>query len=320
MRANLKKFLPFWIIQLLKIVRGSLKGTWPLRLSQIKLANSVDMESLTGKIRFKMAFDRNPLLTTFADKAYVRNYVAEKIGLEYLSNVIAILNNGQGLEEVKLPREFVLKSNNGSGAMILVTELAPKNALLPEKLGKQNWEKFLIHPDSFEADKANRLIDIWLKQNYYYRIGQYPEWAYKNIKPAVLIEEFMYDGEGNLPRDFKFFVIDGKCEYVQVDSARYQSHTRDMFTPSWRKIDGINVYPNSEFEIHKPEKLSEMLAIAEKLAESIDFVRVDLYQTSKGIKFGELTNYPGGGTEKFEPSSLDKTLGSRWKPRYSNIY
>ena len=44
-----------------------------------------------------------------------------------------------------------------------------------------------------------------------------------------------------------------------------------------------------------------------------DFIRVDLYITTEGIKFGELTNYPDAGQTPFEPLDFDLWLGSKWK-------
>ena len=59
-----------------------------------------------------------------------------------------------------------------------------------------------------------------------------------------------------------------------------------------------------------------MISVATDLAARVDFVRVDIYETNNGIKFGELTNYPGGGIEKFVPESLDEALGTTWVQNY----
>jgi hypothetical protein len=56
--------------------------------------------------------------------------------------------------------------------------------------------------------------------------------------------------------------------------------------------------------------------IAEELSKGIDFIRVDLYETKDGVKFGELTNYPDGGSKKFEPKIYNTILGASWIPKY----
>jgi len=316
---KLKTILPSWLAEILKKIRGLLRGTWPLQIAQTNLAKSASFESLTGKIRYKMAFDRNPILATFADKKLVRNYVAEKVGDKYLSELIGIVSRGEDLRKITLPSEFAIKSNNGSGAMILVSRTAPIENSLPAKPKKMNWEKYLVSLESFNLESAINLIDVWMNQNYYYRTGHFPEWAYKEIQPVVVIEELMYDTSGRLPADYKFFMIDGKCEFIQIDNSRYETHTRDLFTPTWSRLEVRNVYPNNRAFIPKPKLLEEMLQVAEKLSSGIEFVRVDLYETSKGVKFGELTNYPGGGIEEYEPEEFGRNLGSHWKPNYSDV-
>ena len=52
-----------------------------------------------------------------------------------------------------------------------------------------------------------------------------------------------------------------------------------------------------------------MLEIAEKLANGIDYLRVDLYSINARILVGELTNYPMSGQNSYEPASFDYELG-----------
>ena len=59
-----------------------------------------------------------------------------------------------------------------------------------------------------------------------------------------------------------------------------------------------------------------MIDVAERLSAGVDFVRVDLYETRNGVKFGELTNYPEGGSGPFTPSELNVEFGRRWNPYY----
>ena len=53
-----------------------------------------------------------------------------------------------------------------------------------------------------------------------------------------------------------------------------------------------------------------MIQLAEELAESIPFVRVDFYESKDQIFFGELTLYPGSGFEEFNPPEWDEKMGS----------
>jgi len=55
------------------------------------------------------------------------------------------------------------------------------------------------------------------------------------------------------------------------------------------------------------------LKMAECLGAETDFVRVDLFEVDGRIYFGELTNYPLGGTAQFEPKEFDALLGAQWQ-------
>lgn len=64
--------------------------------------------------------------------------------------------------------------------------------------------------------------------------------------------------------------------------------------------------------IKKPEKLKELLDLAEILANGIPFSRIDFYILQNGdIKFGEITFFPMSGLEKWHPEDVDLLLGNK---------
>jgi hypothetical protein len=65
--------------------------------------------------------------------------------------------------------------------------------------------------------------------------------------------------------------------------------------------------------VPRPPKLDEMIMIAERLADEIDFVRVDLYNIGDRIAFGEMTVYPNSGMAEFDPPEMDEELGALWR-------
>lgn len=304
------------MLKVLVILRAFSKGKWPLCLAKRTLLMSANTKDLSGKILRKMALDRDPVLTMFADKYLVRDYVEQKAGSKYLNKLIASGDSIDILRSLMLPTNFALKSNNGSGGMILVWENAPLENKLPKGKVKNVWSQHLVQPVNFQLDRAADLAKNWLSSNYYFRPGQFPEWAYKYIKPMLLIEELMFDEEGHLPSDYKFFMANGKCLFIQVDTSRFDGHRRDLYTESWEKISGSYLYPESSSAITRPSCLDEMLSVANALASGVDFVRVDLYETNEGVKFGEMTNYPEGGNGKFTPKSLDNEFGATWRQEY----
>ena len=59
-----------------------------------------------------------------------------------------------------------------------------------------------------------------------------------------------------------------------------------------------------------PKNLDKMLLLAERLSKGLPFVRVDFYNASGIILFGELTFFPASGMGRFAPSNADEFIGN----------
>ena len=46
--------------------------------------------------------------------------------------------------------------------------------------------------------------------------------------------------------------------------------------------------------MERPRHLEEMIAIAKTLSQGMDLIRVDLYDSDRGVIFGEMTLTPSG--------------------------
>jgi TupA-like ATPgrasp len=144
-----------------------------------------------------------------------------------------------------------------------------------------------------------------LAENFYWR---YQEWAYKHIRPRVIAEELLVDAESNPPPDYKFFVFHGRVRMIQVDVDRQTFHRRSLFNEHWQKLAVEYVYPDAPL-VPRPEKLPEMVRIAEMLAVDFSLVRIDLYCLRDRIYFGEITHTPERGLGRFKPKEFDAALG-----------
>ena len=140
----------------------------------------------------------------------------------------------------------------------------------------------------------------WLSTNYYWVGGEY---HYKHIKRSVIIEELVFDEVS--PTDFKFFVVNGKCNVVQIDIDRSQNHSRFFTTPSGERLSYSLHYPFYKGPFNMPATFQKAVQIAEKLAVLSDFVRVDLYLNDEKVVFGELTVIPGNNLERFTGFNSD---------------
>lgn len=261
-----------------------------------------------------MEYDRNPQMTLFADKVAVKDFVTSKIGSECLVETIGIFDSLEGLDRDAFPRNFVVKANHGSGAIVICWEGAPHGSKLPHDLSNIFWERYLIHPDDLNWQDLVNLSNKWMMLNYS-RFHPTFEWAYQDISPKILIEKVITAG-GLIPSDYKLFMIAGECEFIQVDTGRYQDHRRNLFLPSWEKCEATFVYPQYEGEQFPPASLSQMLELSSILAMDIDFIRIDWYDSDKGLKFGELTNYPEGGSADITPVTQSIQWARKWKQVY----
>ena len=242
-------------------------------------------QTYSEKLNWLKIYDRNPLYTKLVDKYEVRDYVKEKIGEEYLFPLLGVWDKYEDIDFDKLPNRFVLKCTHDFGSVVLVDDKA--------KLDK---------------DKAKESINDELKYNFYYRAR---EWAYKNVKPRIIAEQYMEDGNKRLI-DYKFFCFNGKVEFMFIASGRGTDLRFDFFTKDFQHIKTTNGVPNANVTPKKPTCYDDMIKIAEKLAEGINNVRVDLYDIDGRIYFSELTFYHNGGMVVFNPYEIDRRLGEKF--------
>jgi hypothetical protein len=292
-------------------------GTWPYFRAQNSLIASSypPLNTYNQKIRYKMAHDRRKILTTFADRVAVRDYVTERIGKSFLTEIYAVLDSA-GLDFfdiASLPRNFVIKATHGSGGVIIVSEYADPAFLLPENLDQIGWDRFLLHPSSFDWNQCKSVLRKLLNLNYSYIPGTFPEWAYKDVPPKILIEEYLCRPHEPLI-EMKVFTFNGVCECILVQRNLSDDITRDLYSSDWEKLSVNLGFLNSSVPMMRPENLEEIIRISEALALDHDHVRVDLYCFSDKVIFGELTNYNSGGRQFFSPETFDLKIGRSWKP------
>ena len=157
---------------------------------------------------------------------------------------------------------------------------------------------------------AKKKINKALKHNYYYT-GR--EWPYKNVKPRIIIEEYMQDEKLKELRDYKFFCFNGKVNLFKVDFDRFLEHRANYYDKNLKLLKfGEEVCPpDFEKKIEIPKDIMKMIELAEKLSNEKKFVRIDFYYTNKKIYFGEMTFYPASGFGKFTSEDWNYKLG-KW--------
>ena len=275
---------------------------------QWRLVKTSRPQTFNEKVRYKMLRDHRPLVVTFADKAAVRDYVAATVGAEYLPRAYGVLDDAAGLVDLVLPDEYVVKPTHGSGGVVLVSRQAGADARLPEP--GDAWTYRQVRPDTFEPAELVRVGAEWLANPF--GGGPNQEWAYSRVPRRILVEELLAGPDGGLPADHKFFVFHGRCHYVQVIGGRFGRPTEDFYRPSWERLELKGSKRTARAPLPRPQRLDEMIELAERLGAETDFVRVDLYALPDRLVFGELTNYPAGGYAPFNPPSFDLEFGRHW--------
>ena len=258
-------------------------------LYRTKFHRKLDLDnpkSLNEKIHWIKLFVRDPLYTRLTDKYAVRKYIAEIIGSQYSVPLLGVWDHFEEIDFNQLPNQFVLKCNHDSGSYLICKDKS-----------------------TFDIAAAKAKLESCLSRNHY-RLSR--EWAYINIKPLILAEEFLTDHNERNVVDYKFLCFHGepKCVKVCTDRGSPTGVKIDFFDMQWNHLPFIEKYPNANRVIERPKSFDEMVRICRILSEPFPFVRMDLYGIDERIYFGEFTFYPGAGMEEFTPDEWDYTLGS----------
>lgn len=248
-------------------------------------------KTFTEKIQWMKLYDSTPIKTRLADKYLVRQWVAEKIGAEYLIPLLGVWDNFDDIDFDLLPNQFVLKCNHGSGMNIIVRD---KN--------------------SFDKENAREKINAWLNCDFGTLLY---ELHYNNIKKKIIAEKFM--SENNLPdiNNYKFWCYNGKTYCCGYESGRLPDGSIaelciDFFDMNWNHLNIERAdHPNSEHpeKFSKPKTFKVMKKLAAELCKGFPFVRVDFYEVAGKIYFGEMTFTPAAGLFRYKPDSTDEELG-----------
>ncbi len=241
-------------------------------------------ETFNEKLQWLKLYYRNPLMTQCADKVAVRDYIAKKIGAQYLIPCIGVYNSPDDIDFENMPDKFVLKINWGSGQNIIIKDKSKMDV----------------------KDIKQKLTD-WMcpESNHYFNFF---EWGYKDIPPKIIAEKYIEQMDGNL-LDYKFFCFNGVPKYCEIDIDRFTDHKRCFYDMEFNKQPFTTLYPLYKGNIVKPAGFSTMKKIAKILSSGFPHVRVDLFMVDDKIYFGEMTFCHGAGHEKFEPEEWNKKLG-----------
>lgn len=255
-----------------------------------KLGRELDLENpilFNDKLQWLKLNWTNPIATKCADKYEVREIVRQRIGEEYLNELLGVYDSEKEIDPNELPERFVLKGTHGSGFNIVCSD--KRNI---------NWNEKKIE------------IKRWLRKNYYW---QFREPVYKNIKPRIICEKFLVQDDGDELRDYRFFCFNGEPKFITVDfSITDKKKTRrNLYDLEWNLMDAEISYPKeTNIKVKKPEKLEEMIELSKKLSSGFPHARIDFYYIENKIIFGEITFFHQNGMGKIHPEEFEVAMGN----------
>jgi hypothetical protein len=242
----------------------------------------------TEKMQWRKIFDQNPAFPILCDKLAVRDFVTDRVGGNLL---VPLLWTGMP-EEIPFDRitpPFVLKSTHASGQVIMV--------------GRD---------EVIDRAAIRARAEAWLAICHG---SAYDEPAYKAVPRRLIIERTITTAAGAQPEEVRLFVFDGRVAVINtvfVEDGRVRNGA--FHKPDWTRLNW-HFTRRVDRDFPRPERLTDMIRIAEALGQGFDHLRVDLYDGGAQIWIGEVTVYSWSGHVPFNPDEADFALGAEWRLR-----
>lgn len=288
----------------MNLIRSFIKDLFYSCLTRKQIINYVYKKTTGKKMNWKHPVDFNEkinwlklysdtsLWTLCADKYKVREYIEHK---GYKNLLVPLLGKWDSAEEIdldKLPNEFVLKTNHGSGDVIVVENKSEIN-----------------------FDEVRKVLNKNLKTPY----GKYQgESHYLDIPPCIIAEPLLEQKSSASSSiiDYKIICFDGKpyctlCFFNRKDG-HYDFELHDL---NWQSHPECLVFNDHSRDgkgvILKPLSYDLMLKAASDLSKGFPQVRVDFYEIDGKPLLSELTFTTTGGCIRYFTDEYLKELGDQ---------
>lgn len=258
------------------------------RMYRIRIGQELNLEHpelYTEKLQWLKLYDHRPEYTRMVDKYEVKEYVARKIGQEYVIPLLGVWDRVEDIDFDALPRQFVLKTTHDSGGIVVCKD-----------------------KDQLDIPAAKRQLRRFHKRNYY---AQNREWPYKDVKHRIIAEAYMEDTAQGELRDYKFFTFGGepKVLYIAQGRGRGVPTVADFFDMEFHHLPFTIDHDMAAVPPEKPANFQLMKELAAKLSEGTPQLRVDFYEVDGKVYFGEMTFFHCSGMEQFHPEQWNQTFG-----------
>ena len=254
---------------------------------KLRTGKDINLENPTTfneKLNWLKLNYHNPMMTVMADKYWVKQWVAEKIGAEYVVPCYGKWADVESIPFDQLPDKCFLKSNQDSGVGIVFDRKA--------------GVKLKAILKRFSKGRVSGKNYYWFSR----------EWGYKNIEPCILAEQFLDEGTGHELQDYKFWCFNGVPQYMYITN-KGSAVKENFYDMDFNPVDINHGYPRVVPEFKKPENFEKMKQFAAVLSKGMPFVRIDFFDVKGSLYFGECTFYDWGGMKAFSDDKWDLKLG-----------
>lgn len=256
-----------------------------------KRLNLQNPTTFNEKLQWYKLFYHDPLMTKCADKYLVHEYVRE-CGLEHiLTKQYNVFQSASEIVFEDLPDDCFIKCNHNSA-------------------GNLHWRKGQDLP---RKEEIRRKFARMLKVNQY---DLSKEWAYKDIPPRIICEEYLAAISTDDFIDYNVFCFNGEPKFVMYNKdlcdadGNHSDGRRIVLTPEFEPIGMTTaVEVLGEADYCKPDNFEQIIEYAKILAKPFPHVRVDFFHVNGEIHFGELTFYSGSGFGDYRPEKWQKIIG-----------
>lgn len=264
---------------------------------RMKTGRKLDLKNpkrYTEKLQWYKLYYKNPEMIRCVDKYDVREFVKEHGLEEILIENYGVYDRAEDIRWDDLPNSFVMKDTLGGGG---------------------NSVRIISDKNGEDLNELKALAKKWTERRVRKHVGG-REWPYSaGKKHRVIFERNISNPEekNSSIADYKFFCFNGRFCYGYILTNRKMGESVELavIDSEYRMLPVIRddeKVPGSLLQ--KPQNFDKMVNIAEILSKDFPHARIDLYNISGRIYFGEITFFDGSGYMKFDPDAFDFEMGN----------
>lgn len=255
---------------------------------RLRFGKEINLQQPSGfneKLNWMKLNYRNPMFTMMADKYWVKQYVANMIGEEYVVPCYGCWKSVDEIEFDRLPERVFLKSTHDSGGGILVDKTKGIDmSRIRERFNKKTLEG----------------------KNWYWALREYP---YKHIEPRIIAEEYLDEGTGHELHDYKFYCFNGEPAFMYITNKGAKIY-ENYYDLEFKPVNISHGFERFMPEFSKPVNFEKMIELSCILSNGLPFVRIDFFNVNNKLYFGEFTFFDWGGL---------KPLNEPWETRLGEM-